>query len=107
MLLLLEILKVRCFTLFDFNDFSIKMSSVICKLFVGKIKRMIVFTTERLKIKIAELKESHIELLLEIWNNPDVMKNVGFPKVICPAKSLHLTKHIFATSGYYFSPQIL
>lgn len=36
--------------------------------------------TKRLIIRFPRVEESDIQCILDLWNNPDVMKYVGFPK---------------------------
>ncbi len=39
-----------------------------------------VFETERLIIQIPTTKDEDVDLYFQLWNEPRVMKNVGFPK---------------------------
>ncbi len=42
--------------------------------------KQVIFDTDRLDIVVAENCPEHIELFFRLWNNPEVMKNVGFPE---------------------------
>lgn len=41
---------------------------------------MNIFQTKRTVVKLAKNKKEHIDFFHALWNNPEVMKNVGFPE---------------------------
>jgi len=61
---------------------------------------MIIFSTRRLNVRRAMKLEKDVDILFQLWNSPDVMKNVGFPSGLAISKN-EITEKLEMESGSF------